>query len=59
MSVDSTIHESPRESECIDQDAILVFFYHEEAENPNDKHVDYISYYSGPIADSIYNLAHY
>ena len=59
MSVNSTIHESPRESECVDQDAILILSDHEVAEDPYYNHVDDICDHACPIADSIDNLTHY
>ena len=59
VRVDGAIHESPRESECVDQDAILILANHEEAEEPDYNHVDDICDNAGPVADPINNLTHY
>ena len=58
VRVHCSIHESPREREGIDQDALSVLTNHQKAENPDESDTDDISEYASLVTDSVNYLAH-
>ena len=58
VSVHCAVHEPPRKRECVDENALLIFPDHQEAEQPDEDHVYHVSIYAGFVADSVYDLAH-
>ena len=59
MCVHGSVHEPPTECEKVYQSSFCVLRDHEEAEKPDEHHIDDVKNDTSPAAHSVHNLSHY